>query len=234
MRSVLPEDHEGPRRKYLPEELAVNHIDLITSKKRCATLYGHPLPGCNVTKLEVSRYPAPRPWGHKTHRLPNEDCQNGPCLFRRRLALTCVASNGCSPYRRQPSRFWSAQCHAPHPRASPLLCRSPPLKTGFSTADLVRAYHRISMPSGEFMKTAIETSFGLFKFTRNCAQTVQGFIDSIQWDFCFVFVYIDDIFVASLNVKQLDRTYGLNVPYSPNTMAPSRSAKEKKEPPWSR
>ena len=52
-------------------------------------------------------------------------------------------------------------------------------------------------------KTAITTPLGLFKFTRmpfglrNAAQSFQRFMDSLFRDLPFVFVYIDDILVAS-------------------------------------
>lgn len=52
-------------------------------------------------------------------------------------------------------------------------------------------------------KTAVTTLFGLFEFLkmpfglRNAAQTFQRFIDNILKDLDFVYVYIDDILVAS-------------------------------------
>ena len=52
-------------------------------------------------------------------------------------------------------------------------------------------------------KTAVTTLFGLFEFLRmpfglkNAAQTFQRLMDSICQPFDFVFVYLDDILVAS-------------------------------------
>ena len=57
-------------------------------------------------------------------------------------------------------------------------------------------------------KTAVITPFGLFEFTRmpfglcNAPQTFQRYMDSIFRDLPFVFVYIDDILIASKNLDE--------------------------------
>lgn len=59
------------------------------------------------------------------------------------------------------------------------------------------------MAQEDVLKTAVTTLFGLFEFTRmpfglrNAAQTFQRFMHQVTWGLDFVFVYVDDILVAS-------------------------------------
>ena len=75
--------------------------------------------------------------------------------------------------------------------------------TIFSSIDLIKGYHQILVRAVDIPKTAVITPFGLFEFLRtpfglaNAAQAFQRLMDTVLRGLQCVFIYLDDILVAS-------------------------------------
>ena len=76
-------------------------------------------------------------------------------------------------------------------------------KRWFSKIDLLKGFHQIPVADEDVEKTGVITPFGLFLFPRtpfglkNAGQDFQRLMDSIFGDIPYIFVYIDDILIAS-------------------------------------
>ena len=124
------------------------------------------------------------PWSSPLHMVKKADGSWRPCGDYRRLNLVT-----------KPDMY-------PPPHMEDLTAKLAGCKF-FSKIDLRKGYHQIPVAAADIPKTAIITPFGLFEFKRtsfglrNAGQTFQRFMDEVFAGLPYVFVYLDDILVAS-------------------------------------
>ena len=124
------------------------------------------------------------PWSSPLHIVPKRDGSFRPCGDFRRLNNITKPDRYPLPYLSDATHFLEG-------------------KTIFSKVDLIRGYHQIPVHPSDIPKTAVITPFGLFEFVKvpfglkNAAQAFQRLMDRVGGDLDFIFVYLDDVLIAS-------------------------------------
>uniref|UniRef100_A0AAV2LIV6 ribonuclease H n=1 Tax=Knipowitschia caucasica TaxID=637954 RepID=A0AAV2LIV6_KNICA len=129
------------------------------------------------------------PWASPLHVVPKPDSGWRPCGDYRRLNDATTPDHYPVPHIQDFSVHLAG-------------------KSVFSKVDLVRVYHHVPVHPADIPKTAVVTPFGLFEFLRmpfglkNAAQSFQRLMDSALRDMPFLFVYLDDVLVASSSEEE--------------------------------
>ena len=136
-----------------------------------------------LERLGIIRW-SKSPWSSPLHVVPKANGKLRPCGDYRRLNEMTVDDKYCLPHIQDFNR---------NLRGAKV----------FSKIDLQRGYHQIPVHPEHIPKTAICTPFGLFEYLRmpfglkNAAQAFQRMMDQILAGLPYVFVYLDDILIAS-------------------------------------
>ena len=123
-------------------------------------------------------------WSSPLHMVQKADGSWRPCGDYRRLNLVT-----------KPDLY-------PPPHMEDLTARLTGMRI-FSKLDLRKGYWQVPVAAADIQKTAVITPFGLWEFLRmpfglrNAGQSFQRFMDVVLRGLQFVFVYLDDILVAS-------------------------------------
>ena len=124
------------------------------------------------------------PWSSPLHMVPKPDGSWRPCGDYRSLNNATV-----------PDRYPVPHIHDFTGRLSGC--------TVFTKLDLVKGYYQVPMAEADIPKTCVVTPFGAFEWLfmpfglRNAGNTFQRMMDRLGIDLPFIFIYLDDILIAS-------------------------------------
>ena len=132
------------------------------------------------------------PWSSPLHMVQKQDGSWRPCGDYRLLNAKTV-----------PDRY-------PVPNVHDLSARLHGCKF-FTKLDLVKGYYQVPMHPDDIPKTCVVTPFGAYEWLfmpfglRNAGNTFQRMMDRLGVDLPFVFIYLDDILIASPDMATHER-----------------------------